>query len=500
MNELLDIELDDLEEEETGGVNPPCQSGQGVRPDSTDGESGEQTPGPSTADDEAAGAVVAHPIESDEEEDEEEDEFEQPAEGSARTHGNLKYVKIISECGKTNTAFRSNVREVAFRLKKRFSNPDCPPRIIKKAIHEMAEYITDGCSPYDAIGVIVNSADFSKGRAWLSYRAVAEFKAEDLVNLFESVAQSQRSFVADETFIITATVFKPAVGKGKMSANTLKEVNQKSVLIIKNDDALCLPRALICGEVYLRKTTSPEWLREWKSVRGTTTQGIRARALVDAAGVTIDQDSGCGPAELLQFQRYFADRGICIRVFDYDTFGEGKRLEFDGERDLPGEYKSYINIAYHSENEGHFNLILSLLGVKPGRYFCAKCNKSYKRVNDHRCNNICRCCYNVKACCETGASKRCEDCMRIFVSEECYARHKVVGSASRGFNLNSNRKASKSICDYVKFCEGCNKVYSVEKSKNHECGKSHCRLCKNTHNSNELCCMQPVKSSARKKK
>ena len=116
------------------------------------------------------------------------------------------------------------------------------------------------------MGITMNSNEFIQGVAWLYYRPINTFNFKDLWDLFERISQSRREFKLDDSFTIMVTYVKTPSGKGDPYGD-LRIIESKSILNIKNTDNLCLPRALVCGEVFIRKNSSPEWTREWNQIR-----------------------------------------------------------------------------------------------------------------------------------------------------------------------------------------------------------------------------------------
>ncbi|CAB0034476.1 unnamed protein product [Trichogramma brassicae] len=102
--------------------------------------------------------------------------------------------------------------------------------------------------------------------------------------------------------------------------------------MIKNDDDLCLPRALIVGETYLacRNDVTAEAKKKWERARDGRYRHQRELALqlMRDAGVTID-GRGAGYEEIVKFQAHYDLKNISIVAFDKITYGQGSNPFFD---------------------------------------------------------------------------------------------------------------------------------------------------------------------------
>ena len=90
-------------------------------------------------------------------------------------------------------------------------------------------------------------------------------------------------------------------------------------------------------------------MREWNRVRKTCEQKKRVSALLKLCNVKLNSNDGCGIPEIRCFQTYFKTLKIKLKVFEYETFGSGVALIYDGGEDMPGEYEKTIYIMYYAE-------------------------------------------------------------------------------------------------------------------------------------------------------
>ena len=100
-------------------------------------------------------------------------------------------------------------------------------------------------------------------------------------------------------------------------------------------------------------------------------------------------------------------------------------------------------------------------------YYCHTCKKAYDHLEGHRCPDSYKCCGCSSACPEV-SRMTCNDCHRLFKSQQCYDRHK------------QRRGDAKSICESLVRCSECKKT--VDRCKQapskHHCGMEKCKICK----------------------
>ena len=228
---------------------------------------------------------------------------------------------------------------------------------------------------------------------------------------------------------------KMPVGAGRC-ATKLNDVQKRSIIVINNNDNLCLPRALAVGMVYVAckaqdcTETRAKWLVICDGRRKM--QKEHAERLVADAGVNIPSN-GCSFEELTNFQNFFLARGIALVVFEKQYFGSGEPPLFDGRNTL------------HELNIALSGIITNLFGAAGMCFFCSYCNKGFRYVNQHKCARTCESCYVSPACRNAQVEMiECVDCGRQFFGHECFANHKRAGS----YKKKKIRKSVRS-CAFV---------------------------------------------------
>lgn len=116
---------------------------------------------------------------------------------------------------------------------------------------------------------------------------------------FWGIIQSNTDIIkSSDTFKITCTRVNLPVGSGRRRPGLFNSFDEecrsrKSIVVIKNKDNLCLPRALVVAKAHAKK--DPEWalIRANKGRR----QDLKARKLLDKTQIDIPTD-GAGVTEL----------------------------------------------------------------------------------------------------------------------------------------------------------------------------------------------------------
>ena len=406
--------------------------------------------------------------------------------------GNAQRFIIHGEETRNFRRFRYTGREIRGRI----APP--PPEAnvwewIEGAIHDLHGIINGRCEPDAFIGVTVDSERFQHGPVWLSFRPVRNFNANDLVELLFNVAQSGNEYSAEDSLRVTCGIVDGVAGRGRVKL-TSQDVNKKSILNIRNDDNLCLPRSLATAYAYaVRGQIRTGVLHDyWNRIRNETgrTQRTAAEELVRLADVSIG-DEGCGLQDVDKFQTYWATRGTAVVVYAFNNFGKGNRPLYDGTNIVMSTYgcvEHTLRIMYYATSR-HYQPILNLIGASGSNGYCIPCNKSYWRVADHRCSNKCRQCMRAPPCdIPTELLLHCNDCNRDFYNDVCYEHHTTKGSFDR----------NNSVCEKKKMCVSCFKIVYIDKKRKHVCGVTFCRICKQDAPVNHLCYMQPIPTAAPK--
>lgn len=396
-------------------------------------------------------------------------------------------IEIINDSRCYFRRFKVYGRETTLRIR----SP--PPRYnvlhwVEGAFRDLLTLFTSTCSGSDYIGMSFSTDSLPQGPAWLSFRPVRDCTFDDVWQLITSVAQSAASLNIIENFEIKTCIVKGVEGSGRKGL-THEDVAKKSILTIRNNDNLCLPRSLVTAKVYAERgeirtgTLHTTW-QKIRQINGSM-QRLAALELTNAANVTIPSQ-GCGVLQIARYQNYLAQESIAIVVYEFLTLGRRAEPLFDGTQqvlDLKGSIRYTLNILYY-ERSHHFQPILNLRGAIGSRDFCSSCNAQYRRL-DHRCKKKkCPRCLGAPPCAPfVNNIIRCDDCKREFYGTSCFDRHLAI---------NSSRKRSSSVCASLKRCMECYKAVRPLEKKEHICGTVFCKTCKSSQPDNHLCFMRPI--------
>lgn len=337
-----------------------------------------------------------------------------------------------------------------------------PVSWIREAIRQVIDTATKDLQPTDHVGFSFCSKEFSRGEGWIRFRPAKEINYEDIWDVISSIYQSNSFGFDTNTFCLNVTIVKMPRGRGRQHKFTTYEeecVKRKGIVVIKNNDNLCLPRALVTAVAYVDK--DPGYKKVRKDVGKE--QLKRAQKLMEGADIQIPLE-GAGVPELQKFQQQL--KGYKIVVYQYGT--KGRDVMFEG---LEGEKN--LNLIFH---DGHYNVITSLTAAFVCRYYCENCRIPYDHKKDHRCWKSCPACQQTPPC-ENRKKITCNDCFRLFRNETCYSNHKKAGSLGK-----------YSVCEQVKLCSKCLKV--IKNDRVHTCGEIYCKICQSYQTSDHLCFIQ----------
>ena len=120
---------------------------------------------------------------------------------------------------------------------------------LEGSINRLHNRLTDGRDPADFIGLTIESDHFTQGGLWLSFRPIQNFDVDELWRMIFNAAQSANDFNIDNSLLIKCSIVSGMRGGGRVRL-TEECVNKRSILKIRNDDNLCLPRALVTATAY----------------------------------------------------------------------------------------------------------------------------------------------------------------------------------------------------------------------------------------------------------
>ncbi len=318
--------------------------------------------------------------------------------------------------------------------------------------------ITGGMSENDLIRFVLRTEQLDTPIS-LPFMSVSKLTPERLYSQIERVVQSHQEFRLNESVIADIVHVEMPEGRGKRKRDTIDLESylesKRSVIRIRNNDDLCLARALV---VAIAKADGDKRYSQLANHRKPS-QKKAACELHEKAGVPFGP---CGIPEVKQFQKHLPEYEINIVSSDHRD-----SIIYP---ECPSDTEAKRLYLYLHNN--HYDVITSMPGFLDRSYFCCKCRKTYNSTVQHLCKGMCKMCRSFD--CPYVKLQDCAECGRTFKSQACYDRHKEVLGAGQ------------SVCQLVKKCVQCGNSVIIYNIPHHICGKTKCRTCKEFVNDKDM--------------
>ena len=177
----------------------------------------------------------------------------------------------------------------------------------------------------------------------------------------------------------------------------------------------------------------------------------------------VPADKGCSLADISKFEK-----ALNIDVYVFAAHLNQKLMYPDHERPHR-EKRVYLFYSKWTENQGHFDAIVSVPGFVSKNYFCHTCLKGFQNRKDHKCNEFCSTCRTTD--CKNGQAIVCDRCNMECRSQACFDRHRKSKTV---------RKVTiDAACDSYYRCPTCKTVLKIaQRSKeDHICWEYKCKSC-----------------------
>lgn len=257
---------------------------------------------------------------------------------------------------------------------------------------------------------------------------------------------------------------------GRMSYEALLK-KKHCVILIKNKDQLCCARAIVTVKARVDNDVQYDHLK-----RGRGLQEFSAKKLHQDVGVA---EGPCGRKELKQFQEYLGPEYQLIVLEGL----KGKILFKDKQYDQAPKVIALL------KTENHYHGVTSIPAFLNRSYFCRHCEKGYNTQDrtHHNCiGQNCSDCRRGNKTCPNFAKwvtpeVSCEQCHVKLYGPECYEAHL------------QKQRGQKGICERLRKCLECCKVYEVKGKK-----KDQCCVCGKVIDVNHDCFIQPLAEDKKK--
>ena len=260
----------------------------------------------------------------------------------------------------------------------------------------------------------------------MPFMPVEQLTPEKVFSQIERVIQSNRDFRLNDTVTVDIIHVEAPQGSGRSKRTTLnigEYLHKKgSVITIRNNDNLCLARALVVAVAKIENDPRYGQLKDPKR----RAQEKKAIELHEAANVPFGP---CGLPEVDLFQKYLTNYEINI------VSGNHNNSIIYPSKPSTNNNATPIYLYLH---DNHYDVITSMPGFLNKVYFCHVCRRSYTDKLKHLCPGMCKSCraYN----CIVNDPLGCNECNRWFKSKACYDKHKEPVDGTR------------SVCQGIKKC------------------------------------------------
>ena len=245
----------------------------------------------------------------------------------------------------------------------------------------------------------------------------------------------------NDTLSVSVLVGDKIVGGNDPKA---KEISQ-TIRVFKNQDNLCLLRAVVCGKKYADKELNCKALNRYFRCERLE-KGVEE--LVKA--LKIDTTKQLNAIELLPRIEMFYGGVYQIMLID----GAGVINQEPLYLNKNSNFSKYIYIQYKNN---HFNTITSMKALKNSSYYCDICKVPYTNLGKHKCAATCKNCNRQLCAPNLSFNKKCPMCSIQCNDQDCYRFH------------------TEQFCLKLKTCDICKQI----KNKNHVCGNDErwCGIC-----------------------
>uniref|UniRef100_A0A1Y1L1R3 DNA-directed DNA polymerase n=1 Tax=Photinus pyralis TaxID=7054 RepID=A0A1Y1L1R3_PHOPY len=374
----------------------------------------------------------------------------------------MEKFRILKDNTRKVRRFNLSGRTLEFKLKPIPKDAN-PIHWTKEAITQIVHKGVEGLSPQDMVGFSFCSKDFNKGEGWMRFKVASDVTVDDVWDTISSIYQSNACGLNTETFCLRVTSVRlpSGLGRERKYINFQEDCTaRRGVVVINNNDGLCLPRAIVVAIAYVNHDN------EYRQIRRNIgkKQEQKAIKLLRDSNIIIPK-SGAGVSELQQFQEYLQPYKLTVYLYG----SKGRDVMFEGD----GTGKR-LNLIYH---DGHYNVVTSLTAAFTCTYYCEDCHVPFNNKNRHRCGGTCAFCFQTPVCSKEDVIKiKCGECGRDFRGQKCFDNHKT-------FN----------ICTQIRRCEKCFTIYRC--NRNHVCEEVFCKTCNSHVNRDHLCYIQVDKGS-----
>lgn len=350
-----------------------------------------------------------------------------------------------------------------------------PHQWMHDSFQEIIDFGTRNAQPHHYIGIKINVPDSENTHAiGMSFRPINSVSSEILVDIIQSVIQSNSVFDVSHRLEIAMTIIETPAGGNFVRATSLNEKNifkhkRASILLPRGEynDQKCLPRALVLGKIFAdgcSKETEKKYTRCRSKILRTKTD-----LLIKKAVVSVDIANGCYLNDIHKFAHEFKQYQIQI----YDDLHNPTSFIYRS-----AHQNKQINLFYLRDSN-HFITLKSARAFFGFRYQCKHCDKMMNCEKKHHCLHTCNYCRKSPLCPNVAKMIPCTDCNRTFKGDFCFQRHKRLDTEN------------ESTCTRYRICKECFKFINIQPERSHICSDKFCNICRRIVAADHECFIQP---------
>ena len=235
---------------------------------------------------------------------------------------------------------------------------------LHERLHEIFQQVLDetigGVPPHDQVRLVLHSNQLEYPINF-PFMAPNRLTTERILAEFERVIQTNKEFRLNDTVEINVIhVAMPMGGRGtkRSEVNLEKHLEKKkSIIRIRNEDELCMARALVVAKAKLDNDPRDRQIRDHRRPMQTRL----ARELHQNANVPLGP---CGIEQAKKFQAYLSEYQISIVAKEY-----GDKIIYAG---LEKDKRIYLYM-----HNNHYDVITKMPGFFACSYYCHTCKKAY---------------------------------------------------------------------------------------------------------------------------
>ena len=272
----------------------------------------------------------------------------------------------------TSKKFRATATDTEIRFNNVINDMDLieSHRRTQRIFERLLSDVTKGMGERDQVRFVLRSTQLENPIS-IPFLPLERLTPERVMSAVQHVIQSNRDFRLNDTVNVDLVHVEAPQGSGrsKRSIVNIKEYLHKkgSVITIKNQDNLCLARALVVAIAKVKNAPNYSYLRY--HVRAQQIKAIELHAKAK-----VPMGPSCGLEEVDMFQKHLTEYEINIVSGNHDN-----AIIYPSQ---PSTDKTPIYLFLH---DNHYDVITSIPGFLSTSYFCHKCRRVYSNKFDHLC-------------------------------------------------------------------------------------------------------------------